>query len=67
MLKQASSHYEPDGRKGEGWYKWKPEYTGQICDDVDLLVVGGYYGFAYVHALIRLSLTSSARAIEGVL
>ena len=52
VLKQPSSHYEPDGRKGEGWYKWKPEYTGQICDDVDLLVVGGYYGFVYRDGVI---------------
>ena len=27
-----------------GWFKWKPEYTDRLADDVDLVVVGGYFG-----------------------
>lgn len=27
-----------------GWFKIKPEYIGGLMDELDLLVVGGYFG-----------------------
>ncbi len=43
-----------DGRKGDGWFKWKPEYTDRLADDLDLLIVGGYYGYDYDSCLCSL-------------
>ena len=27
-----------------GWFKIKPEYIGGLTDEVDVLIVGGYFG-----------------------
>ena len=27
-----------------GWFKIKPEYVGGLMDELDVLVVGGYFG-----------------------
>uniref|UniRef100_UPI00358EDA60 DNA ligase 4 isoform X2 n=1 Tax=Myxine glutinosa TaxID=7769 RepID=UPI00358EDA60 len=43
ILKQPSSVYKP-GKRGHGWLKIKPEYVDGLCDDLDLLIVGGYWG-----------------------
>ncbi|UYV82303.1 LIG4 [Cordylochernes scorpioides] len=43
MLKLASSIYKPNSRSS-GWYKVKPEYVDGLMDQLDLLIVGGYYG-----------------------
>ncbi|XP_075216917.1 DNA ligase 4-like isoform X3 [Lycorma delicatula] len=43
VLKQLESVYKPNVRKG-GWYKIKPEYTEGAMSDLDLLIIGGYYG-----------------------
>uniref|UniRef100_A0A2C9JHQ7 DNA ligase n=1 Tax=Biomphalaria glabrata TaxID=6526 RepID=A0A2C9JHQ7_BIOGL len=43
MVKLADSVYKPNTRKG-GWFKIKPEYIGGLMDELDLLVVGGYFG-----------------------
>ncbi|XP_007666847.2 DNA ligase 4 [Ornithorhynchus anatinus] len=43
MVKDPSSIYKPD-KRGEGWLKIKPEYVNGIMDELDLLIVGGYWG-----------------------
>eukprot|EP00066_Takifugu_rubripes_P003714 XP_003966508.1 PREDICTED: DNA ligase 4 [Takifugu rubripes] len=43
MVKDPSSIYKPD-KRGEGWLKIKPEYVDGLMDELDLLIVGGYWG-----------------------
>ncbi|XP_049609405.1 DNA ligase 4 [Syngnathus scovelli] len=43
MVKDPSSFYKPD-KRGEGWLKIKPEYVGGLMDELDVLIVGGYWG-----------------------
>ncbi|KAJ8019961.1 DNA ligase 4 [Holothuria leucospilota] len=44
IIKQPDSTYRPDKRKGSGWLKIKPEYIDNLMDELDLLIVGGYFG-----------------------
>ena len=44
VVKNPSSVYKPATRNGGGWYKVKPDYMLGLNDDLDLLIVGGYYG-----------------------
>ncbi|XP_029942990.1 DNA ligase 4 [Salarias fasciatus] len=43
MVKDPASVYKPD-KRGEGWLKIKPEYVDGLMDELDLLIVGGYWG-----------------------
>lgn len=43
MVKDPLSIYKPD-KRGEGWLKIKPEYVDSLMDELDLLIVGGYWG-----------------------
>eukprot|EP00055_Hartaetosiga_balthica_P016236 m.101261 g.101261 ORF g.101261 m.101261 type:complete len:1007 (-) comp9062_c4_seq2:48-3068(-) len=43
MIKNWSSDYKLGKRDG-AWLKWKPEYVDSLVDELDLLIVGGYYG-----------------------
>ncbi|KAM4794698.1 DNA ligase 4 [Rhinophrynus dorsalis] len=43
MVKDPMSVYKPD-KRGEGWLKIKPEYVSGLMDELDLLIVGGYWG-----------------------
>ncbi|KAJ8351482.1 hypothetical protein SKAU_G00229580 [Synaphobranchus kaupii] len=43
MVKDPLSIYKPD-KRGEGWLKIKPEYMAGLMDELDLLIVGGYWG-----------------------
>lgn len=43
MVKDPLSIYKPD-KRGEGWLKIKPEYVSGLMDELDLLIVGGYWG-----------------------
>ncbi|XP_076769906.1 DNA ligase 4 [Arvicanthis niloticus] len=43
MIKHPLSIYKPD-KRGEGWLKIKPEYVNGLMDELDLLIVGGYWG-----------------------
>uniref|UniRef100_A0A8C5EWY9 DNA ligase n=1 Tax=Gopherus evgoodei TaxID=1825980 RepID=A0A8C5EWY9_9SAUR len=43
MIKDPMSIYKPD-KRGEGWLKIKPEYINGLMDELDLLIVGGYWG-----------------------
>ncbi|PIK62711.1 putative DNA ligase 4 [Apostichopus japonicus] len=44
IIKHPDSTYRPDKRKGSGWLKIKPEYIDNLMDELDLLIVGGYFG-----------------------
>ena len=44
LVKLPNSTYQPDKRKGSGWLKLKPEYMDSLSDQLDLLILGGYYG-----------------------
>ncbi|KAK3927158.1 DNA ligase 4 [Frankliniella fusca] len=43
IVKEPSSVYKPATKKG-GWYKIKPEYTVGLTDELDLIILGGYFG-----------------------
>lgn len=43
MIKHPLSIYKPD-KRGEGWLKIKPEYVSGLMDELDILIVGGYWG-----------------------
>ncbi|XP_031147734.1 DNA ligase 4 [Sander lucioperca] len=43
MVKDPLSIYKPD-KRGEGWLKIKPEYVDGLMDELDLLIVGAYWG-----------------------
>nr|XP_023667131.1 DNA ligase 4 [Paramormyrops kingsleyae] len=43
MVKDPMSTYKPD-KRGEGWLKIKPEYMDGLMDELDLLILGGYWG-----------------------
>ena len=44
VVKNPESVYKPSVRGGSGWFKVKPDYMLGLNDDLDLLIVGGYYG-----------------------
>ncbi|XP_014680944.1 PREDICTED: DNA ligase 4-like [Priapulus caudatus] len=44
VVKLPSSIYKPNVRNKGGWLKVKPEYVGSLMDEVDVLIVGGYFG-----------------------
>ena len=46
MIKNPDSVYKPNVRKG-GWFKIKPEYVGGLMDELDVLVIGGYFGVGH--------------------
>ncbi|XP_075419550.1 DNA ligase 4 [Tenrec ecaudatus] len=43
MIKYPLSIYKPD-KRGEGWLKIKPEYVSGLMDQLDIIIVGGYWG-----------------------
>nr|XP_055036477.1 DNA ligase 4 [Misgurnus anguillicaudatus] len=43
MIKDPMSIYKPD-KRGKEWLKIKPEYVDGLMDELDLLIVGGYWG-----------------------
>merc|ERR1719229_612884 len=44
ILKETDSVYRPAMRSRSGWVKIKPEYSNELMDQCDLIVMGGYYG-----------------------
>jgi DNA ligase-4 len=44
VVKDPNSVYKPSVRNGSGWFKVKPDYMLGLNDDLDLIIVGGYYG-----------------------
>ncbi len=64
IVKLPSSTYKPDKRKGEvytvinniyhlasgsGWLKIKPEYVDSLSDQLDVIIIGGYFGKGVSH------------------
>ncbi|KAK9497557.1 hypothetical protein O3M35_004257 [Rhynocoris fuscipes] len=43
IVKDINSLYKPNSRNS-GWFKLKPEYTDGALVELDLLIIGGYYG-----------------------
>nr|KAG5701196.1 hypothetical protein BaRGS_023305 [Batillaria attramentaria] len=43
MVKDPETAYRPNTRKG-GWFKIKPEYVGGLMDELDILIIGGFFG-----------------------
>lgn len=50
VIKDPSSIYKPNSRK-DGWLKIKPDYSEGTVD-LDLLIIGGYYGTGRKRGLI---------------
>ncbi|KAK2580191.1 hypothetical protein KPH14_012455 [Odynerus spinipes] len=44
VLKKTDATYKPNVREGSGCYKIKAEYSENLVQDIDLIVLGGYYG-----------------------
>ncbi|XP_011688012.1 PREDICTED: DNA ligase 4 isoform X2 [Wasmannia auropunctata] len=44
VVKKYNMKYKPNVRDGNGCYKIKAEYSDNLVQDIDLIVLGGYYG-----------------------
>ncbi|KOC59775.1 DNA ligase 4 [Habropoda laboriosa] len=44
VLKKCDSKYKPNVRDNNGCYKIKAEFSDDLVQDVDLVILGGYYG-----------------------
>ncbi|XP_046858902.1 DNA ligase 4-like isoform X2 [Xenia sp. Carnegie-2017] len=44
LIKSPSSIYQPNIRNGSGWLKIKPEYVNGLADELDVIIIGGYFG-----------------------
>ncbi|XP_026675159.1 DNA ligase 4 isoform X3 [Ceratina calcarata] len=53
VLKKCDSKYRPNVRVGTGCYKIKAEYSDGLVQDVDLIILGGYYGEGSFIGLIK--------------
>lgn len=42
VLKHIDSLYKP-GKRGEGWFKVKPDYLGDLISDLDLVIIGATF------------------------
>ncbi|CAM1297752.1 LIG4 (predicted) [Pycnogonum litorale] len=43
VVKNPDSLYKPNSRKA-GWLKIKPEYVDSVMEQLDLIIIGGYFG-----------------------
>ncbi|XP_049941539.1 DNA ligase 4 isoform X1 [Schistocerca serialis cubense] len=64
ILKDPESVYKPNSRKA-GWFKIKPEYTGGLMDQVDAIIIGGYYGDGRRRGIISHFLLAAAVSKDG--
>ena len=66
-MKNPGSIYKPNVRKAGGWLKIKPEYIDNLMCELDLLIIGGYYGEGRRSTLIShflLAVASSEQTSE---
>ncbi|XP_049840177.1 DNA ligase 4-like isoform X4 [Schistocerca gregaria] len=64
ILKDPESVYKPNSRKA-GWFKIKPEYTRGLMDQVDAIIIGGYYGDGRRRGIISHFLLAAAVSKDG--
>ena len=64
MVKMPESAYKPNTRKG-GWYKIKPEYVNNLMDELDVLVIGGYFGVGHRSGMMSHFLCALADKNDG--
>ncbi|UJR20821.1 hypothetical protein I4U23_023932 [Adineta vaga] len=50
VVKDPWAVYKPNVRENGGWYKIKPDYTIGLNDEIDCLIVGGYFGTGRLRA-----------------
>ena len=67
VIKKSDTLYKPNVRDGTGCYKIKAEYSDDLVQDVDLIILGGYYGDGKFMGLIKSFLmgVASASTIPG--
>ncbi|XP_031843344.1 DNA ligase 4 isoform X2 [Nomia melanderi] len=53
VVKKCDNKYKPNVRDGSGCYKIKAEYSDGLVNDVDLIILGGYYGEGKFMNLIK--------------
>ncbi|KOX77101.1 DNA ligase 4, partial [Melipona quadrifasciata] len=53
VVKECNSKYKPNVRDGTGCYKIKAEYSDNLVQDIDLIILGGYYGDGKFIGLIK--------------
>ncbi|XP_011631930.1 DNA ligase 4 [Pogonomyrmex barbatus] len=44
VVKKYDMKYKPNIRDGSGCYKIKAEYSDNLVQDIDMIILGGYYG-----------------------
>ncbi|KAM0731149.1 DNA ligase 4 [Formica fusca] len=53
VIKKHDMKYKPNVRDGGGCYKIKAEYSDNLVQDVDLIILGGYYGEGKYTGIIK--------------
>ncbi|XP_003701870.1 DNA ligase 4 isoform X1 [Megachile rotundata] len=67
VLKECNNKYKPNVRDGSGCYKIKAEFSDDLVQDVDLIILGGYYGEGRCIGLMKSFLmgVASPSAVPG--
>ncbi|KAB7499844.1 DNA ligase 4 [Armadillidium nasatum] len=65
ILKDPSSVYQPASRRA-GWIKVKPEYVDNCVPDLDLLIIGGYYGTGRRRGVIKVESRNLFNLLVGL-
>ncbi|XP_029169652.1 DNA ligase 4 [Nylanderia fulva] len=53
VIKKYDMKYKPNVRDGGGCYKIKAEYSDSLIQDIDLIILGGYYGEGKYTGIIK--------------
>ncbi|KAI4490315.1 hypothetical protein M0802_010692 [Mischocyttarus mexicanus] len=64
VIKKFDSLYKPNVREGTGCYKLKAEYSDNLIQDIDLIILGGYYGEGMFSGLIKSFMMGVAKVSE---
>ncbi|XP_012285410.1 DNA ligase 4 [Orussus abietinus] len=60
VLKRSESLYVPKIREGSGCYKIKAEYSDGLVQDIDLVILGGFYGEGKCRGVVNSFLVGAA-------